>query len=239
MHQNFRNGHTRLQRFHRSPLLQWPMTLILLDWAALKPWDTFLPVIARVTGRMLVGRELCKDPDWIQITIANTTGIMKSAMEIRAKYQARWQWLAPWTYSGRNDLVLLRKRATKLIEPAYLDRLGRADKEKERDAIQWLIDNAQGKSMSPAEVTDALLFLYMAGIHSTSATIVSIVYDLIANPEYIPELVEEIHQVMAATPEWSKQSLASLRKLDSFMKESQRLHPAGLGKCRRSFQSQY
>ncbi|CAG8973059.1 hypothetical protein HYALB_00010833 [Hymenoscyphus albidus] len=202
----------------------------------MKPWDTFLPVIARVTGRVLVGSEMCKNPEWFGLTIANTAGIMKSAMEIRAKYSSQWQWLAPWTYAGRKDLLNLRKRATHLLEPIYKDRITsrQADNQKHRDAVQWLIDNADGKPISPAQIVDAELFLYMAGIHSTSASIVSIVYDLIAHSKYIPDLVEEIKQVLTESPNWSKQSLAKLRKLDSFMKESQRLHPAGLVTVQRS-----
>ncbi|PYH42434.1 cytochrome P450 [Aspergillus saccharolyticus JOP 1030-1] len=211
------------------------------DWTLLKPWDTFVPLISRMTGRVLVGPTLCSNPEWIQLTIANTAGIMKSAMEIRASYSARWQWLAPWTYRGRNDLRKLRKRATELIEPLYRERLAGkqpADPEqKHRDAVQWLIEGHQTeteKGITSAEIADGLLFLYMAGIHSTSATVVSIMYDLLAHPEVIPELLEEIHQVQTESPQWSKQSLAKLRKLDSFMKESQRLHPAGFVTVQRS-----
>ncbi|KAE8373290.1 cytochrome P450 [Aspergillus bertholletiae] len=207
------------------------------DWAPLKLWDVFLPMISRMTGRMLVGEELCRNPEWIQLTIANTQGIMKSSMGIRALYSSRWQWLAPWTYPGRKDLVTLRRRAAELIEPVYMQRLAAfrgGTQHKYRDAVQWIIENSPEKPLSPAEVADALLFLYMAGIHSTSATIVSIVYDLIAHPEYVPALLDEIRHTLAESPEWSRQSLAKLRKLDSFMKESQRLNPVGCVTVQRS-----
>ena len=200
------------------------------DWATLKPWDTFLPTIARITGRVLVGPELCRNPEWIELTIQNTQGIMKHAMGIRAIYPKMWQWLAPWTYPGRHELPALRKRAAELIEPIVRERVNtKAGSEKRRDAVQWLIDNSAGKPMTPKEVSDSLLFLFMAGIHTTSATIVSIVYDLVAHLEIIPELIQEIKEAQAESPEWTKNSLAKLRKMDSFMKESQRLHPVGAG----------
>jgi len=154
---------------------------------------------------------------------------MKSAMGIRALYSSRWQWLAPWTAPWRNDLIKLRKKAAQLIEPTYKKRLSAIGNEKTRDVVQWLIENARGKPPTSAEVADSVLFLYMAGIHSTSASLISIIYDLIAHSEYIPELIEEIKQTKAESPEWTKLSLGKLRKLDSFLKESQRLHPAGLG----------
>jgi ent-kaurene oxidase len=112
------------------------------------------------------------------------------------------------------------KRAAELIEPIFRERVNtKAGSEKRRDAVQWLIDNSAGKPMTPKEVSDSLLFLFMAGIHSTSATIVSIVYELVAHPEIIPELIQEIKEVQAESPEWTKNSLAKLRKMDSFMKE--------------------
>ncbi|KAH6629724.1 cytochrome P450 [Boeremia exigua] len=199
------------------------------DWTILKPWDTFLPTVARITGRILVGPDLCRNPEWIGLTIQNTQSIMKHAMGIRAIYPKMWQWLAPWTYPGRHELPALRKRAAELLEPVFLERLhAKSGSEKHRDAIQWLIDGSGGKPTTAKEVSDSLLFLFMAGIHSTSATIVSIVYDLIAHPEIIPELIQEIKSVQAESSVWNKSSLAKLRKMDSFMKESQRLHPAGL-----------
>lgn len=155
---------------------------------------------------------------------------MKHAMGIRAIYPKMWQWLAPWTYPGRKELPDLRKRAAELMQPIWEERVNAVPgTHKHRDAVQWLLDNASDKPMTAAEVSDSLLFLFMAGIHSTSATIVSIVYDLLAHPEIVPDLVQEIKEVQAASPEWTKNSLAQLRKMDSFMKESQRLHPVGFG----------
>lgn len=64
-------------------------------------------------------------------------------------------------------------------------------------------------------------------------------YDLAAHPEYVAPLREEIEQVIAedgyevdgsGMKNLKKQSLPKLKKLDSFLKESQRFSPPGLGK---------
>jgi hypothetical protein len=61
-----------------------------------------------------------------------------------------------------------------------------------------------------------------------------------AHPEYIQPLREEIEQLMAdeghefsedGSVRMKKKSLAKLKKLDSFLKESQRMKPLGLGIC--------
>jgi hypothetical protein len=49
-------------------------------------------------------------------------------------------------------------------------------------------------------------------------------YNLAAHPEYIAPLREEI-EFLVTSEGWEKSTLAKMRKLDSFLKESLRLHP--------------
>ena len=57
------------------------------------------------------------------------------------------------------------------------------------------------------------------------------VFDMVAHPEYIEPLREELERVKAEDSKdtWTKASIAKLRKMDSFIKESQRFRPPGLG----------
>lgn len=55
-------------------------------------------------------------------------------------------------------------------------------------------------------------------------------FDLVSHPEYIAPLRDEVQAVKASDGEkWTKAGIAKLRKMDSFMKESQRFRPPGLG----------
>jgi len=81
------------------------------------------------------------------------------------------------------------------------------------------------------------LSVSFAAIHTTAMATTHAVYDLIANPEFIPELREEIEHVIACdgyesrndgTKRLKKSSFPKLQKLDSFMKESQRFSPPSL-----------
>jgi hypothetical protein len=51
--------------------------------------------------------------------------------------------------------------------------------------------------------------------------------DLASNPEYLKPLREEVEEVTKREG-WTKAALDQMHKLDSFVKESQRLHPAGV-----------
>jgi Cytochrome P450 len=54
-------------------------------------------------------------------------------------------------------------------------------------------------------------------------------YDLAVHPEYVQPLSEEIETIVAQEG-WTKSTIMKMRKLDSFLKESIRLHPLGQGK---------
>ena len=77
----------------------------------------------------------------------------------------------------------------------------------------------------------------IAAIHSTTITVTAIIYDLAAHPEYIQPLQDEIQQIINEDGQdvdgngfmhLKKGSMSKLWKLDSFMKESQRLTPTHL-----------
>jgi hypothetical protein len=57
-------------------------------------------------------------------------------------------------------------------------------------------------------------------------------YDLAAHPEWAEVLREEIKRITAEEPNGRlrKKTMPKLRKLDSFIKESQRINPLGSGK---------
>lgn len=51
------------------------------------------------------------------------------------------------------------------------------------------------------------------------------IYNLAAYPEYLEPLREEIQSVMLEEGIWTKKRVMKMRKLDSFIRESMRLHP--------------
>jgi len=72
-------------------------------------------------------------------------------------------------------------------------------------------------------------------------TLTNILYDLAAHPEYQEVLREEIARISAEEPsgQLRKKTMPKLRKLDSFIKESQRVNPLGAGKSCTSTLGQY
>ena len=62
-------------------------------------------------------------------------------------------------------------------------------------------------------------------------TLSNVLYDLAAHPEYAIVLRDEIERISAEEPggKLRKKTMPKLKKLDSFIKESQRVNPLGSG----------
>ena len=98
------------------------------------------------------------------------------------------------------------------------------------DFIQFMMDNANEVDGQPHKRAHMQLILSLASIHTTSMACTQTLFDLISHPEYIPVIREEVEQVLKEDGGWKKTSLTKMRKLDSFMRESQRLNPPSLCK---------
>ena len=202
------------------------------DWTPFQPYMILAYSVARVSSLVMVGAELCRNEEWLNMAVSTTMAVFAGAQTIRQKYKPQWRWLASYFDPGSKLAYASRKRAGELLRPVYEKR--RADTaqgKKSMDVIQWLINASPNGKKNMVDLADDQLFLTLASIHTTSASILSTVYDLLDRPDSTAEILEEIRTVKAElqSDHWTKQALAKLEKLDSFMKESQRINPIGLG----------
>ena len=145
-------------------------------------------------------------------------------------------WLKPIVsmfipYSFRVKYAL--KKAQKIIIPLILKRrddeiAGNKSYTKPDDFLQWMMDEANEYDGQPHKLAHRLLILTLAAVHTTSMAATQTLFDLCAHPEYIDPLRQEIIQTVGMKGAFTKQSLTHLRKLDSFMRESQRMNPPSL-----------
>lgn len=100
------------------------------------------------------------------------------------------------------------------------------------DYITWVIrliiaENRTGE-LDPIKVSKRLLPIAFASIHTTVLTCHSLMLDLLStDPEnlLLDALREEIEAHRPASGMWNKEALRSLVKVDSAIRESQRLNP--------------
>lgn len=128
------------------------------------------------------------------------------------------------------------KNARRIIEPEVIARRSARQNAKTdgkrikaTDAVGWMDEVASEKNQ-PFDIVAAQLLLSVVAIHTTSFTLMALLYDLAANQQYIDELREEIIGVLKEDGGWKKTGLYKMKLLDSCMKESQRLNVLSAGK---------
>ena len=90
---------------------------------------------------------------------------------------------------------------------------------------------ANEEESDPKSLAHLEVVMSLASIHTSQMNAVHCLYDLIARPEYLGPIRDEIAQVLTEDggwTHWNKSSFTKLRILDSFMRESQRWNPPTL-----------
>ena len=125
------------------------------------------------------------------------------------------------------------RRAQKLLVPEIIRRKELMDSKKLDAAtsatlLSWMMECAEGSETDPNHLAHLEIVISLAAIHTSQMNAVHVLYDLAARPHYFDEIREEIRNVAREDGRWQKSSYAKLRKLDSFMKESQRFNPPSM-----------
>ncbi|KAJ0122972.1 ent-kaurene oxidase [Diaporthe amygdali] len=208
------------------------------DFTPVNIYSKLLRIVAKVSGRIFIGPELCRSEKYIDTAIKYTievvgavqaitemgfwhrtlnAGAHPAVKTVRAREKAADAFLRP--------IVEGRKKAQK-VDPDF---------QKPDDLLQWLLDDGQDKfgEKGSKELASIQLGLTFAAIHTTSMTATNAFYTLAAMPEIMPELREEIRAVLKEHGTFTTQALQKMKKLDSFLREVMRMHPLGFSSFQR------
>ena len=199
----------------------------MTDWKETCISDILARVVARASSRMFAGPTLSRHEEWTETMIDFTTDSFLAAQRLK-DFPAYVRPIAQYFIPAVSKIFKHFALARTLIIP-IMDERERSQKRFE-DLLQWMMDNAEGRSKSVLSAIN--LHVAFAAIHTSAVAITHIIYDLCAMPEYVEPLRQEIEQALAEESVPTKKSLLKMPKLDSFMRESQRLNPLLLSKLK-------
>ncbi|THH04634.1 hypothetical protein EW146_g10129 [Bondarzewia mesenterica] len=207
------------------------------EWATVSVYDVVTKVVSRASNRLFIGLPICRNPDYVKFTIRITFDIFNAASIINFFPKSIQPIIAPFVSKRKKDAreaaAYLAKIAQERLDS--IDRYGRDYTDKPNDFLSWLIDETNEERREMSNLLSRLVFVNFAAILSTGLTLLRAIYDLVRHAQYIPELREEIEQVVEA----EGFALDKMYKLDSFVRESQRVTPLAphtmLRKVRRDF----
>ncbi|KAK7049978.1 hypothetical protein VNI00_005409 [Paramarasmius palmivorus] len=200
------------------------------EWTKRPIADSIFQVVARTSNRLFVGLPLCRDPEYLDLNIKFTIQVVISAQIINLFPEFLRKFVGETLTSVPKSIKLARKFLepiiTERLERQKLEAAGEEWEDKPNDFLMWLMDSEIGRKRSMYDFVMRILTINFAAIHTSSMTFTDALYYVAANPQYVPELRQEIESIVSEHG-WSKHSFQQMRKLDSFLKEVGRL--AGLG----------
>ncbi|KAH9834049.1 cytochrome P450 [Rhodofomes roseus] len=195
------------------------------EWTGVNVLMSMAVIISRASNRVFVGLPLCRNEDYLHIVRQFTFDVSKGRFILSLSPRFLKPFVGrfiPWARRAmRNGSVYLRpmieERQRKLKE------MGDEWTDKPNDYMMWMIDEANRQGESTQVILEGIMVSNFAAIHTSSSSITQALYHLAESPEYADLLREEVESVVSEHG-WTKVAMNKMWKLDSFMRESQRIN---------------
>ncbi|KAJ7104091.1 cytochrome P450 [Mycena belliarum] len=199
------------------------------DWKPIRALDAFTRIICRSSNRVFVGLPLCRNDDYCKLTSHFSTNLLVCGPMIKFLLP---EFLRPLAGIVFRAFFRHHERMLKHLRPLIRDRQNqRAHGGSEmNDMLTWLMDTAPADNeYSTESLAMRMLNVNFVAIHTTSKTFTHALYHLASKPFYVPILRAEAQKHLDDNElsSWTKEALGRCVKLDSFLKESQRLNGMG------------
>jgi cytochrome P450 len=203
---------------------------IIDGWVEIHIYEVIAIIIARISNRIFLGEHDGRNEAWFRASIGYAKEVTSTIMVIRCFppwlrpavaffLPSSWRLFAHLRQAKQALLPVIARRRAAERNPGYV---------RPNDFLQWMMDAAAGEERRPEKLAHRQLILILASVHTTTMAGAHAVYDMCARPDYFAPLRAEVENVLKEDGGWGKPTLTKMRKMDSFLRESQRLSPASL-----------
>uniref|UniRef100_A0A8H7N6U1 Cytochrome P450 n=1 Tax=Bionectria ochroleuca TaxID=29856 RepID=A0A8H7N6U1_BIOOC len=216
------------------------------EWVEFQPYQILGRVSARVAADAMVGPAFCTNEAWLDIAFNYTENLFRTIVVLRTVPNWMQRFLAPLLPSywhGQKYLKsaknLLGPKISQLMEQNDLGLWEpKDDNADDANLMSWLSSMTKGKDRDPDTISHVLVLVALASVHTTLLRMVNVLYDVTAAGSALRDELQE--EIMAAVDDgWSAQSYDRLQKLDSVLRESQRMSPPTMLGLKRLFQKSH
>lgn len=211
------------------------------EWNKVNIWDSMMKLIPRVTNRMFVGKPLCDNQEYIDNMINFTLDVTRDLMLfpmvpsiIRPILGPLAGLIAKYHHgkTAKHSIPLIKQRLHDMQRKEAGD-VAYENWEVPNDYLSWTITIAQAEGrmdeLEPVRISQRLLPLNFAAIHTTSITALHVFLDILGydkEQQIIESLREEASNELKKEPagQWTKTKLANMHRTDSVIRESMRVN---------------
>jgi cytochrome P450 len=186
------------------------------SWAEVDSFAFATQIVAQANAVVFFGSDLASNPAFINAAMEYPKELFLMAEMLRFLPQV----LRPYAARALETLVAY---LVPLVERRFEER-HTTKSSQHRDLVQFFIESSQRKGMwSVQRIVQVILGVWFASVHQPALTLVSILEDLHSQPEVSRLIREEVFTVTDNNGVPTQVDKSPL--LDSFLKESARLHP--------------
>ena len=202
--------------------------------------EILLKIIGQATNRVLLGDPDCYDERWAKASVTYaenatlTIGLLRLLPSFIRPLAAL---LLPPALKVHTNIQLAKEALIPIIERRREAEKITVDYRKPDDYLQWIMDAATGDDVRSDKLAHRVLLVFIGAAHTSTMAGTHVFYDLCAMPQYFEPLREEISSILREDGGWGPNTFAKMRKMDSFLRESQRISPNGIRESPPSFQS--
>jgi len=199
------------------------------EWVKVSIVPTMKRIFCCTSARIFVGIPLCRNRDYQKLLLDFMVDFIKSAVII-SMFPRPLKPIAAQLFSNTPYHI---RRTMEFIRPIVEERLAKMEEFGDTwdgapdDMLMWLMSEAKGVERSLEGLARRLLIVSFSGIDTTAFTTTQVLYRLLSNPEYIEPLRKEVEAAVAEEG-WTKSGMDKMHKLDSFIRETQRLDGLGI-----------
>ncbi|KAF4989060.1 hypothetical protein FGRMN_9390 [Fusarium graminum] len=201
-----------------------------------KVHDRVLRLVATNNARVFQGTAASLDDEWLDAS----TGYVLACYDCIRTVKQWHPWLRPIVYRFIPERAAIKDQWAKGRKRITASMRERKEKGGNLEDPPTMLDHlSSGKNESIADDVEIQLLhqmtLIAVGTVTTFSSTTQAIYDLAAHSEYIPILREEVESVPRNhNGTFNKDSILAMEKLDSFLKESQRLNSPDLSTFQRA-----
>ncbi|KAI9441480.1 cytochrome P450 [Lactarius indigo] len=194
------------------------------DWVKVPVVETVQRVVCATTNRVFVGAPLCRNQDYLTLNLNFAANVIKFAAVISLFPK----FLKSTVARVLSNLPSQIQQEMEFIRPMVEERFARMEEfgedwdEKPNDMLMWLMNEAKGAERSLGGLARRLLIVNFVAIHTTSLAFTKVLFHLLSNPAYVEPLRHEVETAVAEEG-WTKAGMDKMHKIDSFVRESQRV----------------
>ncbi|KAF2641858.1 cytochrome P450 [Massarina eburnea CBS 473.64] len=207
-------------------------------WKKIDPLEgMMMRIIPKITNRVLVGEPLCRNKDYLDNMLGFTMDVIRGFLLFTITPQILHPIVGPihglaakyhYWRTSQYSLPLIKQRLSDIGKKDAGDPEFKNWKEP-NDYVTWSIRTsiAEGRrdELNPSMIALRILPLNFASIHTTALTGSATLLDIFSSsPDVVQSLREEALRVYTAHGrKWTKTGLSSMYRIDSAIRESQRI----------------